>query len=300
MMRMHPGISDAVAAEIERALDEMEREHGISALYAVESGSRAWGFASAGSDYDIRFIYARPPEAYLRLDDPPDTVRAMTEREIGGQVELLDIEGWDAKKALRALREKSNPVVVEWLRSPIVYREASRHLPRLREVTDAHARRAALHFHYLNMARTNYVQYVRNPAAAGRLVRRKKYLYVLRPLTNVLYLDQTGGRIPPTAFGEAWAVVQQQLPAELVAAVAELLAAKRAGDELGETAPVPALDAWIAETFAAQEARGGAPGFAAKVQRGSGVPAEQGESYAEALDELFAAMVHEAAERPRG
>jgi predicted nucleotidyltransferase len=221
----------------------------------------------------------------------------MVEREIAGRTELLDIEGWDAKKALRALREKSNPVVVEWLNSPIVYRESSRYLPRLRQVVDAHARRAALHFHYLNMARTNYVQYVRNPAAAGRPVRRKKYLYVLRPLTNVLYLNQTGGRIPPTAFGEAWVLVQQSLPADLVAAVVELLAAKRAGDELGETAPVPVLDSWIADTFAAQDARGAVPGFAAKLQRASGVAAGQGESFTGALDELFTAMVHEAAER---
>jgi predicted nucleotidyltransferase len=297
---MGTDVSDEIVAAVVRAIGEMERRHGITALYAVESGSRAWGFASAGSDYDVRFLYAHPPDAYLRLDDPPDTVRLMEERAIGGATELLDIEGWDVRKALRALRTKSNPVVVEWLHAPIVYLEASRHLPALRQVADEHARRAALHFHYMNMARSNYVQYVRNPAAAGRLVRRKKYLYVLRPLTNVLYLEQTGGRIPPTAFGEAWALVQQRLPPAMVAAVAELLAAKRAGDELGETDPIPALDAWIAETFAAQEARAAAPGFAARLEDGAHGGAAESASFTAALDGLLVAMVHEAAGRADG
>src|SRR5262249_30656833 len=82
-------------------------------------------------------------DAYLRLDDPPDTVRAMIEREIGGQTERLGVGGWEIKKALRAVRTKSSPVGVAWVDSPLVYLEDSQHLPPLRRVADAHLRRPA-------------------------------------------------------------------------------------------------------------------------------------------------------------
>ena len=48
-------------------LREIEAREHVRILHCVESGSRAWGFASPDSDYDVRFVYVRPLEHYLRL-----------------------------------------------------------------------------------------------------------------------------------------------------------------------------------------------------------------------------------------
>ncbi|MEJ7666585.1 MAG: nucleotidyltransferase domain-containing protein [Hymenobacter sp.] len=101
---------------ISAALATLEAEHGIRILYACESGSRAWGFPSPDSDYDVRFIYCHPPDWYLTLDEGPDTLNFPVDDE-------LDLAGWELRKALRLLRG-SNAALFEWLQSPVVYHEA--------------------------------------------------------------------------------------------------------------------------------------------------------------------------------
>ena len=105
-----------IQSEIQDNLNAIEKEQNVTVLLAVESGSRAWGFASPDSDYDVRFIYLRPLEDYLRLDPPKDTICRQPD-------EVLDISGWDLKKALPAFG-KGNASVMEWCASPIVYRQA--------------------------------------------------------------------------------------------------------------------------------------------------------------------------------
>lgn len=100
---------------IVKKLEEIERQDHVRILLAVESGSRAWGFASEDSDYDVRFIYVRPRNDYLRLEKFRDVIELPLEGE-------LDINGWDLDKTLRLLRS-SNPTLFEWFSSPIVYRE---------------------------------------------------------------------------------------------------------------------------------------------------------------------------------
>ena len=96
-------------------LHEIEKENNVKILLAVESGSRAWGFASPDSDYDVRFIYVRPKEDYLRLENVRDVIELPID-------DVLDINGWDLQKTLRLLY-KSNPTLFEWFSSPIVYLE---------------------------------------------------------------------------------------------------------------------------------------------------------------------------------
>ena len=130
-----------IMQEIKAKLSQIEQQKNIRILYACESGSRAWGFASTDckaetfysacktaesrpknevyldqtySDYDVRFIYVRPKEFYLKLENTRDTL----ECELN---ELYDISGWDLKKMLRLLN-RSNPSIFEWAASPIVYR----------------------------------------------------------------------------------------------------------------------------------------------------------------------------------
>ena len=106
-----------VDEEIQRSIDEIEQSENVTVLYACESGSRAWGFHSQDSDYDVRFIYAHPPDWYLSVD--LEKKRDVIERPI---LDDLDVSGWDLRKSLQLFR-KSNPPLLEWLDSPIVYRD---------------------------------------------------------------------------------------------------------------------------------------------------------------------------------
>ena len=99
---------------IKTKLKEIEEKEKIKILHCVESGSRAWGFASPDSDYDVRFIYARPKDYYLRLDKIRDVIECQLD-------DTFDINGWDISKAL-SLLHKSNPTLFEWNSSPIVYK----------------------------------------------------------------------------------------------------------------------------------------------------------------------------------
>lgn len=213
------------------ALDKIVYEKDISLLYAVESGSRAWGFASPDSDYDIRFIYAYPSREYLRIDQPQDTIERME-----GD---LDLSGWDIFKALRLLR-KSNPPLMEWLFSPVVYTELVPHIEQLREIARCNYSSSAVFYHYSRMAFRNYRQYIANKIAEGAAeVPLKKYLYVVRPIVALLYLEQHK-ELPPTNFLETLREVE--LSSDTRNAILELVEKKRAGFELGMDRPIPILN----------------------------------------------------------
>ena len=213
---------------IEDALKRVEREDDVRVLYAVESGSRAWGFASRDSDWDVRFIYIRRPEWYLSVQRRRDVL----EYPLNGD---LDVSGWDLKKAL-GLFAKSNPPLLEWLRSPIVYREAFSMAQALRD-RSAHyfSSRSCMH-HYFHMAEGNYREYLQ-----GDPVRVKKYFYVLRPVLACRWLA-AHGTMPPTEFAS---LVEDQLPAGLQPVVQRLLEQKRTGDELGSGPRVPAINEFL-------------------------------------------------------
>lgn len=98
-------------------LQQIEKQENVRILHAVESGSRAWGFESPDSDFDVRFIYVRPRDYYLKLEQTRDVLEFPIN-------DLLDVNGWDLQKALRLLH-RSNPSVFEWFKSPIVYRETA-------------------------------------------------------------------------------------------------------------------------------------------------------------------------------
>ena len=191
--------------QIVSRLHEIERREQVRILLAVESGSRAWGFASPDSDYDVRFIYIRPQKDYLRLE----RVRDVIEEPIAGE---LDINGWDLQKALRLLH-KSNPTLFEWVSSPIVYLETD-FADRFRAVMQPHFSSKSALYHYLCTAQGNYREYLR-----GDRVRAKKYFYVLRPILACRWVLERGTP-PPMRFDELAAA---ELPQALRADVAYLL-----------------------------------------------------------------------------
>lgn len=196
-------------------LKEIEERENIRILHCIESGSRAWGFASPDSDYDVRFIYVRPLEYYLRLDKTRDVIEWQLD-------ETLDINGWDLQKALRLLHS-SNPTLFEWSNSPVVYR-TSEDWTRLSAVIGHYFQKKAGLHHYLNTARTNYREYLK-----GDMVRLKKYFYVLRPILACRWIleKQTP---PPMRFSD---LAEACLEETLVPAVADLLRRKMETPELG-------------------------------------------------------------------
>ncbi len=233
-------VSDSVRAEVARRLDAIESEDGVRIVFACESGSRAWGFASTDSDYDVRFIYVRPRDWYLSID--MERRRDVIERPVDA---VWDINGWDLRKALGLLR-KSNPPLLEWLDSPIVYRERGPVAAQLRELAATYYSPRACHFHYLQMAKGNFREYLK-----GETVWRKKYFYLLRPLLACRYIERGLGQVPM----EFDVLVERTLDEpDVREAVARLLVEKRAGSELGRGPADPVLSAFIDAEVARHQA----------------------------------------------
>lgn len=200
---------------IPQKLREIEERENIRVLHCIESGSRAWGFASPDSDYDVRFIYVRSPEFYLRLDKTRDVIEWQLD-------DTLDINGWDIQKALQLLHS-SNPTLFEWNNSPIVYKTTPQ-WAEISTVIDCYFQKKSGLYHYLSTAKKNYREYLR-----GDTVRLKKYFYVLRPLLACRWIlkNQTP---PPMLFSE---LMDACLDPALVPEVEDLLRLKMQTPEIG-------------------------------------------------------------------
>lgn len=212
---------------VSEKLREIEQTQDVRILYCVESGSRAWGFASPDSDYDVRFIYARPREFYLKLEDTRDVIEWQLD-------DTLDINGWDLRKMLQLLY-KSNPTVFEWNNSPIVYKEADE-WERVRRVIGGCFQVKAGLYHYLSTVKSNYHAHFK-----GEQVKLKKYFYVLRPLLACRYIIDSK-MPPPMLFSE---LVRLHLEPSVKPFVDKLLETKKVTSELGTGGHIPQLDEYI-------------------------------------------------------
>jgi predicted nucleotidyltransferase len=233
----HP-VEPEVRATVMARLRELEARHGVTVLYACESGSRGWGFASPDSDYDVRFLYVNRLAWYLTVLPGRDVIEQPIHAD-------LDISGWDLRKALGLLLQ-SNPVLIEWLRSPIVYVEEAAAMERLRELAGRCFSPLRGYHHYVAMARKNFRGYLQ-----GEEVRYKKYFYVLRPLLAARWIREQGG-VPPMRFAElAQASVRE--PA-LIEEINRLLEVKMRAGEAATSARWPGLHRFIEEELVVAEA----------------------------------------------
>jgi len=177
-------------------LKQLEADRKITILYACESGSRAWGFPSPDSDYDVRILYVHPLAWYLSIDERKDTLALPISDE-------LDISGWELRKALQIFR-KSNTVIYEWLQSPIVYHEH----PGFREELIDHmpaffSGRAVMH-HHLGLVHRAYTE-----VAEHTEIKLKKYFYILRSLLSAMWVREYG-TVPPMEFGPLTGLLEKQ------------------------------------------------------------------------------------------
>ena len=201
---------------IKSKLKEIEEKENIKILHCVESGSRAWGFASPDSDYDVRFIYVRPKEFYLRLDKTRDVIEWQLD-------DTLDINGWDLSKAL-SLLYKSNPTLFEWNSSPIVYK-TTKEWEQIATIINKYFVAKSGLYHYLSTAKSNYREYLK-----GEIVRFKKYFYVLRPVLACKWI-LAEGTPPPMLFSD---LMEKYLDASIRTDVLKLLDLKMNKPEIAE------------------------------------------------------------------
>lgn len=233
VLSAHP-IAPEIRQRVLQALADIETQHEVKVLFACESGSRGWGFASPDSDYDVRFVYVNKLPWYLTVEPQRDVIELPISDE-------LDVNGWDLRKALQLLR-KSNPTLLEWLDSPVVYREEAAMAQRMRELAAQFFSQQSGRYHYLAMARKNFRGYLQ-----GDSVRLKKYLYVLRPLLAVLWIDRGLG-MPPMRFADLAARTVED--SGLLEEVNRLLAIKMRANESEYSPRWPHIHAFIEQALA--------------------------------------------------
>jgi len=216
---------------IQSELSAIEEREGLTILLAVESGSRAWGFPSPDSDYDVRFLYVRPRNYYLNLEKRRDVYELPPD-------ELLDINGWDFDKTLRLLHS-SNPTLFEWMSSPIIYRKHHAYDELMKNAQEYFMTKPGL-YHYLHMADSNYREYLK-----ADMVKLKKYFYVLRPILACRHILQNGTP-PPMLFQE---LVKMQMEESLIPEIEDLLMMKEKTSEMGLAPKRQVLNDYIEESL---------------------------------------------------
>lgn len=220
---------DEIKREIQERLQQVEEDEKVFIFYACESGSRAWGFPSVDSDYDIRFLYIHPKKWYLSIDEKRDVI----ERRISN---LIDLSGWDIRKALRLFR-KSNPPLLEWLNSPIVYQQRLHIVDKIKALMPDYYSPKSCLYHYRHMAEGNFREYLK-----GEIVWIKKYFYVLRPILACKWIE-AGHDVVPMEFGT---LVDRMVESEeLKTAIYKLLRRKEDGQELDREPRIPIISEFI-------------------------------------------------------
>lgn len=224
-----------VIEEIRERIRDIEIKEDVKILHAVESGSRAWGFASPDSDYDVRFIYVRPKEAYLLLNEPRDVIEWQLD-------EVLDINGWDLKKALVQFH-RGNATLFEWSNSPIVYKTTEA-WSGIYDAAKNYFSVKAAGYHYYGTANSTYTQYLRDEQ-----VKYKKYFYALRPLLACQYIQKY--KCPPPVLFDG--LMKLDMPGELRDGIEKLLEIKKITDEKDVNAQIPVIQDYIANKIGRQK-----------------------------------------------
>ena len=244
-------------------LKEIENNNSVKILFAIESGSRAWGFASPDSDFDVRFVYAHPEEHYLSIHDHRDVIELPVD-------EVLDIGGWDIRKALRFMG-KTNAIIYEWYQSPIIYTRNTNFIDELARVgNDYFSPRAAMH-HYLSMTINTF-----EGSLKAEKVKLKKYFYALRPILAAEWIARYS-TVPPMEFAKLRVMLDDRT---INAEIDAMLTLKSTADEKSEYAPNQILNEFLADRIAYMKSE--SEGLIKK------------ETNTDVLNQLFRKTIHEA------
>jgi predicted nucleotidyltransferase len=211
----------------------MARQSGVRILFAIESGSRAWGFPSPDSDYDCRFVYVWPPDDHLVLETRRDVIEFPIEGDI-------DAGGWDLRKAL-LLALKGNAVIYEWVRSPFAYEEVGGFRASLATVLGQIIEPRLVARHYLGLLH-------RQSPGSGGDTKLKRLFYAIRPALALQYMAvRDFHALPPMDLPHL--LEGATLDAPLRALIDSLLETKKVTREMG-TGSVPGpLAEYLAQTL---------------------------------------------------
>ena len=224
-----------VVRQIDARLDRIEAEHDVRVLLAVEWIGRASAFPRAYSDYYCSFIYTHPPRATFSLAHPCNDIDTPL-------TPMLSVGGWELRKALDQLL-RGNPVVVEWLASPVVYRGD----PAFRDAFFALAQELAdkgvmmSRYHYW----AAYQYALRTPGCDTFSV--KEFLRVLRPLLTWSWLATHEERLAPVGVERLMAGLD--LAPDLSAAIHELIEREKAVEQMGQGTVAGSLLAFVEDTL---------------------------------------------------
>ena len=218
-----------IKKEILEKLEAIEQQENVKVLYAVESGSRAWGVESPDSGFDVRFVYVRTKEDYLSLQEKRDVIEWQLD-------EVLDINGWDLRKTLIQFH-KGNATLFEWANSPVVYKTTDA-WKQINKVGKKYFSKKVALYHYYGTANSTFCRFLQ-----GEEVKYKKYIYALRPLLACKYIEQYEN-IPPVKFED---LLKQQLPKELSDDIQTMLMIKANSDEKDLNPRMPVIHNYIQE-----------------------------------------------------
>ena len=230
-----PMVGHEARAVIKERLAQIEASEGVRILFAVESGSRAWGFPSPDSDYDVRFVYVHPRDWYLSLTPGRDVIELPISHD-------LDINGWELRKALN-LMLKPNPVMLEWLSSPIRYRWDDQVCAALTDLAARIAHQTACRHHYLSLGEGQWRKHV----GENEEVNYKKYFYILRPALALRWLRLLPDSLPPMNLQALIAGID--LRPDIIDRIAALLESKARSKEIGTGPRIPEIDQLILAEF---------------------------------------------------
>ena len=230
-------VSDEMREIILGKLDRIEDEHRVRILFAIESGSRAWGFPSPDSDFDARFVYVHDVDWYLSIAPGRDVIELPIEGD-------LDINGWDLKKALGLMR-KSNPVLLEWLQSPVRYRWNAEACQQLIAFAETLSHQIPCHHHYRKLCQNNWQAHFSDKDS----VPIKKYFYAIRPAMVLRWLRMKPDSIPPMDVQSLADGIN--MPEAVTQALNTLLARKSETREIGKSRRIDVLDEFIQSELAA-------------------------------------------------
>jgi predicted nucleotidyltransferase len=239
-MSDHSNISAEMQTRIMAELAQVERENGVEIVLAVESGSRAWGFPSLDSDYDVRFLFLRPRSVYLSVFTPAEVIDHALDA-------VFDVNGWDLRKALRMMTV-SNATLLEWLTSPIRYRADGALVEELLQVYRAGVSLPNLAYHYDRLARRSLGEI----GAAAHAVRLKTYCYALRAALALVWIRECGTP-PPMDLPSLLAGVS--CPPDARQVIDALVRDKAVATEKDTTARLKPLDALLAGILDKPETR---------------------------------------------
>jgi predicted nucleotidyltransferase len=237
-LRSVPGdFAPGPLAEVDKRLADIVGSQKVAIGLAVESGSRAWGFPSPDSDYDCRFLFARPAGQYLSPWPKRDVIETPL-------VDDIDLNGWELGKALKLLL-KGHAVIVEWLMSPIVYDGDPRFHEELTAFAHRWSSRTGVMRHYLHLGERQRRTYF----ADGKDVQLKKLFYALRPAAALRWLRRhEGAAVAPMHFMTL--MEESDPPAEVLATARELIRLKAKTRELGSGPLPPEIEAFVDGEFA--------------------------------------------------